>query len=137
MDTSTLDFNTLTLLVAILGSSFTVLGMMLRQINRLDTKIDTKIDALDTKIDTKIDALDTKISALDTKVDTKIGALDTKMSRRFDAMGRGLSDIRERVARIEGYLIGPGRFTTRPSRPPAAVDPPLEDPDPGGRRQAG
>ena len=126
MDTSTLDFNTLTLLVAILGSSFTVLGMMLRQINRLDTKIDTKIGALDTKI-----------SALDTKVDTKIGALDTKMSRRFDAMGRGLSDIRERVARIEGYLIGPGRFTTRPSRPPAAVDPPLEDPDPGGRRQAG
>ena len=115
MDTSTLDFNTLTLLVAILGSSFTVVGMMLRQINRLDTKID----------------------ALDTKIDTKIDALDTKMSARFDAMGRDLSDIRERVARIEGYLIGPGRFTTRPSGPPAAVDPPREDPDPGGRRQAG
>ena len=119
MDTSTLDFNTLTLLVAILGSSFTVVGMMLRQINRLDTKIDTKIGALDTKIDTKIDAL------------------DTKMSARFDAMGRDLSDVSERVARIEGYLIGPGRFTTRPPGPPAAVDPPREDPDPGDRRQAG
>ena len=108
MDTSTLDFNTLTLLVAILGSSFTVVGMMLRQINRLDTKIDTKIDAL-----------------------------DTKMSARFDAMGRDLSDVSERVARIEGYLIGPGRFTTRPPRQPSAADPPREDPDPGGRRQAG
>ena len=125
MDTSTLDFNTLTLLVAILGSSFTVMGMMLRQINRLDTKIDTKFGALDAKIDTSIDRLDKKIDGL-----------DTKMSGKLDAMGRDLSDVRERVARIEGYLIEPGRFTTLPARQQPAVEPSRQDPDPG-HRQAG
>ncbi len=112
MDPGTFDFNTLTLLVAIMGSTMgstlTLITLMVRQSNRHDDKI----DALDTKFTDKIDALDTKftdkIDALDTKFTDKIDALDTKFTDKIDAMGGGVSDARERLARIEGHLMAPG-----------------------------
>ena len=62
MDTATLDFNTLTLLVtllvAIMGSTLTIITLMFRQFNQLDTKIGN--------LDTKIGNLDTKTGNLDT-----------------------------------------------------------------------
>jgi len=176
MDTTTLDFNTLTLLLAILGSTLTTVILIFRQSNhfdkkmdRLDAKFDTKIDALDTKFDTKIDALDakfdtkidaldakfdTKIDALDTKFDTKIDALDTKFDTKIDALDtkitgefralhgefkivrREISVIGERLARVEGHLMGPESFRMPGPRPPAADEAPAEDPGPD-RRQAG
>ena len=39
MDTSTLDFNTLTLLLAIVGSTLTIVTLMFRQSNRHDDNI--------------------------------------------------------------------------------------------------
>ena len=143
MDTITLDFNTLTLLVAILGSTLTTVSLMFRQFNhldkkldRLDTKFDTKIDALDTKFDTKIDALDTKF-------DTKIDALDTKFTSEvravhgeFKIVRREISVVGERLARVEGHLMGPESFGMRGPRPPEADEAPAEDPGPD-HRQAG
>ncbi|MYI54010.1 MAG: hypothetical protein F4110_08540 [Acidimicrobiaceae bacterium] len=97
MDTTTLDSNTITLMVTIAGSWLTLVGLIFFQFSRLDTKI----NALDTKFDTKIDALDTKI-------DTKI-----------DALGRDVTDVRERLARVEGHLMGPGSLAPGPSPAPA------------------
>ncbi len=101
MDTSTLDFNTLTLLVtllvAIMGSTLTIVSLMFRQFNRHEESI----RALNTNVavlDTKVDALDTKVTALEGKV---------------DAMGRDVSDSRERLARVEGHLLAPEGFTLR------------------------
>ncbi len=134
MDTTTLDFNTLTLLVAIMGSTLTIVSLMLRQFNQLDTKIgnlDTRVAGLEntvTALDTKVDALNGKGDALDGKVD----ALDAK----FDRMGRDVSDARERLARIEGHLMAPEGFRMRGVHPPAPDQPSTENPNPD-HRQAG
>ena len=85
MDTYSLDYNTVTLMVMIAGSWLTLVGLIIYQSNRLDNKIDTKFDALDTK---------------------------------FDALGGDVSDIGQRVARIEGYLMGPEGFSPRALPPP-------------------
>ena len=122
MDTSTLDFNTLTLLVAILvaimGSTLTIVTLMFRQFRHFDNKFDSKFDRLDTRmmrLETKVTALDTKVTALDGRV----GALDAK----FDVMARDVSDTRERLARVEGHLMAPEGFTLRTP----------EHPEPGHR----
>ncbi|MYK73878.1 MAG: hypothetical protein F4017_04695 [Acidimicrobiaceae bacterium] len=86
MDTTTLDSNTITLMVTIAGSWLTLVGLIFFQFSRLDTKI----NALDTKFDTKIDAL-----------------------------GRDVTDVRERLARVEGHLMGPGSLAPGPSPAPA------------------
>ena len=112
MDTSTLDSSTITLMVTIAGSWLTLVGLIFFQFSRLDTKI----DALDTKLDTKFD---TKFDALDTKIDTKIDALDSKFDKKFDALGRDVTDVRERLARVEGHLMGPGSPAPGPSPAPA------------------
>ena len=109
MDTTTLDSNTITLMVTIAGSWLTLVGLIFYQCSRLDSKI----DALDTKVGTKIDALDTKF-------DKKFDALDTKFDKKFDALGSDVTDVRERLARIEGHLMGPGSVT--PGQSPAPAD---------------
>ena len=127
MDASTLDFNTLTLLVAIMGSTLTIGTLMVRQSNRHEDGIKS--------VNTNVAALETRVIVLETKVDTldgKFGALDGK----FDVMGRDVSDTRQRLARMEGHLMAPEGFRMRGSHPPAAADPPPEDPGPD-QRQAG
>ena len=120
MDTRTLDFNTLTLLVAILGSTLTIVTLMFRQFNRHEDSI----KALSTTVavlDTKVDALDTKVTAVEGKV---------------DVMGRDVSDSRERLARVEGHLLAPGGFTLRHPGQRDAGEPPSGDPAPD-HREAG
>ena len=110
MDTTTLDFNTLallvailTLLVAIMGSTITIVSLMFRQ---------------------------------STRHEDSIKALDTKFSAKFDIMGRDVSDVRERLARIEGHMTAPEGFRVRGLHPPAPEEPSPEDPGPD-HRQAG
>ena len=159
MDTTTLDFNTLallvTLLVAIMGSTLTIITLMFRQFNQLDTKIgnlDTRVGGLDTKIgnlDTRVTGLENTVTTLDGKFDTlktrfdaldgKVDALDGKVDAldgKFDHMGRDVSDARERLARIEGHLMAPEGFRMRGAHPPAPDQPSTEDPNPD-HRQAG
>ena len=54
---------------------------------------------------------------------------------KFDLMGRDVADTRERVARIEGYLMPSGGFTLQRPEPPLGSEAPIEDPAPD-RRQA-
>ena len=107
MDTTTFDANTLTLLVAILGSTLTTVTLMYRLFGRLDTKFDNKFDGLSTQVTglkIRVEVLETKITA----IDTKVTALDAKV----EALPGDVADTRERVARIEGHLMAPESFTT-------------------------
>ena len=148
MDTSMLDFNTLTLLVAIVGSTLTIVSSMFRRFNRQeesikspDTRVavlDTKVDALDTKVtalEGKSDALSTRVTALEGKFD----ALDTKVTAmvgKVDVMGRDVSDSRKRLARVEGHLLAPEGFTLRRPDRREAADPSSDDPA-ADHREAG
>ena len=89
MDTSSLDFNTLTLLVAIVGSNLTIVTLMFRQSNRHDNNIKA--------LATAVAALEVKADSLDTKLTDLVG--------KTEVMGRDVSDSRERLARVEGHLL--------------------------------
>ena len=110
METTTLDFNTITLMVMIAGSWLTLVGLIVFQYSRLDAKIDSRIGTLDTKIDNRFEAL------------------DAKFDKKFDALGGDVADIRERLGRVEGHLMGPESFTSGPPSP---------DEPAGDHRQAG
>ena len=136
MDTSTFDFDTLTLVVTIVGSMLTLVILMHRQFNHFDKKFDRKFDELNTKvgrlettiapIDARFDGIDARLDGIDTRFD--------KLEARFDAMGHDMSDARERLARIEGHLMGPESFRMRSPRPTAPDEPSSEDPEPDQRR---
>ena len=130
----------ITIVGTILGSSLMTIAVLLRQMNHLETKFESRIDSLDTKFEIKISGLDTKFSnklyGLDTKFSNRFDGLDTKFSDKFDAIGRDVADIRERLARVEGHLMAPEGFRLRGPQPSAGVDPPPEDPH-TDQRQAG
>ena len=93
-----------TIVVSILGSTLTLVTLMVRQFNHLNSKLD--------KLDTLVRGLETKVSTLDGKV----GGLNGKVERldsKFDVMARDVSDIRERLGRVEGHLMAPEGFTLR------------------------
>ena len=69
---------------------------------------------------------------------TTIGLLTSQIGGlrdKFDLMGRDVADTRERVARIEGYLMTSGGFALQRPEPPPGSEAPPEDPAPD-RRQA-
>ncbi|WP_419912698.1 hypothetical protein [Candidatus Poriferisodalis sp.] len=83
-----------TLLVASLGA---MTGLMMWQMSSLGDRI----DKLDTKIDNKIDALHDK---LDTKIDNKIDGLRAEMQAGFREVNATLLDHTDRLARLETAL---------------------------------
>ena len=87
--------------IALVRKEMEVLG---KDIDALDTKVDTSFAVLDTKIDTSFAALDTKIdtsfAALDTKVDTSFAALDTKIDASIDKLRNGMT------IRLAGIMVG-------------------------------
>ena len=115
-----------TIVVAVVGSSLATIGLPLKQMNRLETKLETRIAGLDTKFTDKLDSFDTKFT-------DKLDSLDTKFTDKLDSLGGDVIDVRERLARVEGHLMAPESFTRRTPQPPAAVDPPAEDPGTGHR----
>ncbi|MXW94039.1 MAG: hypothetical protein F4110_08565 [Acidimicrobiaceae bacterium] len=118
MDASTFDLNTLTLVVTIMGSTLTIVILMYRQFNHLDKKFEelsTRVGTVEktiAPIDARFDGIDARFDGIDTRFD--------KLEARFDAMGRDVSDARERLARIEGHLMGPGSLA--PGASPAPAD---------------
>ena len=85
-------------MIAAIGMWITIVGMILWQSSHHDNKID----------------------ALDTKFTDKIDALDTKFTDEFKQVRREMADQGERLARIEGHLLGPQSFSPRPPSPPPA-----------------
>ena len=121
MDTTTVDFNTLTLLVAIMGSTLTIVTMMVRQSGRHEDSIksvntnvaslETRVTALETKFDVmgrRFDVMDRKLDAMDGKFDAMDGKFDA-MDGKFDTLAGAASETRERLARVEEHLEDHGR----------------------------
>jgi hypothetical protein len=79
-------------LIALLAASYTAFfAWLVAGINRLDRKIDLKIDALDRKIDLKIDALHAELGP-------KLDALTIAVSRLEGAVYHGLPEPRRAVS---------------------------------------
>ena len=71
-----------------------------KDIKALDTKIDTSFAALDTKIDTSNAAVQKDIKALNTKIDMSFAALDTKIDVSIDKLRNGMT------IRLGGIMVG-------------------------------
>ncbi len=80
-----MDASTVTIVIAIVVSNLTTISVLLNQMNRLEDRLGNRIDGVETKVD-------------------RLGVELNKTNRR---VGR----IVERVGRIEGFLMKPGRFT--------------------------
>ena len=92
-------------MIAAVGMWLTIVGMILWQSSRHDDRI----DALDNKFTNKIDGLETKF-------DKEFKAVHGEFKQvRREMAGQG-----ERLARIEGHLLGPESFSLRPPSPPPA-----------------
>ena len=81
-------------MIAVIGMWVTIVGMILWQSSRHDTKID----------------------ALETKFDKEFKAVHGE----FKQVRREMAHQGERLARIEGHLLGPASFSLRPPSPPPA-----------------
>ena len=52
---------------------------------------------------------------------SQMNRLEDRLSNKIDGLGRDVADTRERVARIEGYLMPSGGFALqRPEPPPGS-----------------
>ena len=96
-------------------------------IEGLDTGLTGTFEGLDTRLTDKIEGLDTNVTALDGKV-TALGTRVMSLEGKFDVTGRDVSDIRERLARVEGHLMAPEGFRMRGPEPPSVGDAPPTDP---------
>ena len=76
--------------IALVHKEMEALG---KDINALDTKVDTSFAALDTKIDMSF-------AALDTKIDMSFAALDTKIDVSIDKLRNGMT------IRLGGIMVG-------------------------------
>ena len=143
MDTNSLDSNMVTLVALIVTSMVMIAGfwitavvLMIRQSNRLDPKSTGRTGDLDTKFTNKIDnkdnRIDNKTDALAARIDNKTDALAAKI----DALADDVTDVRERLARVEGHLMAPEGFRPRLRHSPSGDAPSSEDPGPS-RREAG
>ena len=101
-------------MIAAIGIWVTIVGMILWQSSR---RHNNRIDALDTKVGNKIDGLEAKF-------DKEFKAVHGEFKQvRREMAGQG-----ERLARIEGHLLGPKSFSPPPPSPPPA------EPDDDGRQ---
>ena len=117
-----MDTNTIAMMSMIMGSWITIFVAILWQSNRHEDSIKS-LDTKFTTLDTKFDALESRFDALEPRFD--------KLDGRFDVMGRDLSDARERLARIEGHLLGPESFRAPGVGPAGSGGLSPQDPNPG------
>ena len=134
MDATAIDVNmaslllaTAAVLVAIVGSTLTIVTLMFRQSNRHEDSIK---------------ALDAKFAKEFTRVHgefTRVHGEFKRVHGEFTRVRRDIFGVAERLARVEGHLTAPQGF--RPHRPlqPEADDSTIHDPndEAEGQRQAG
>ena len=127
MDATAMDVNmaslllaTAAVLVAIVGSTLTIVTLIFRQSNRHEDSIR---------------ALDAKFA----KEFKRIRGEFKRVHDEFTKVRRDVFGVAERLARVEGHLTAPQGF--RPHRPqtPEGDDPTIHDPndEAEGRREAG
>ena len=97
------------MLPTLIGGIFTALVLFTL------TTTNSRIDRLEDKMDTKINELDTKISALEDKMDTKINELDTKISALDAKISEVQGTLNTLIAVLEVQSRIPGDLIEQPS----------------------
>ena len=145
MDADTLA-TMITILVAFLGSSAVTIGTVLRQTNHLDTKFTAALQDLSGEVKDlsgEVKGLSGEVKDLSGEVKDLSGEVKGN-SRRLDELsassreqGRVLGDVRERLARVEGYLMPPGGITVHHTAQPGGDDQPDGDSGTGPQPEHG
>ena len=136
MDADTLA-TMITILVAVLGSSAVTIGTVLKQTNHLDAKFTKALKELSDEVkenSVKLTENSVKLTENGRRL-TRVEEQVTENGRRLDELseaskerGRVLGEVRERLSRMEGYLMAPEGFTLRRAPQPDADDPSAGDP---------
>ena len=134
MDATAMDVNmaslllaTAAVLVAIVGSTFTIVTLMFRQSNRHEDSI----KALDAKFAKEFKRVHGEFK--------RVHGEFTRVHGEFTRVRRDIFGVAERLARVEGHLTAPQGFRPHRPLPPEADDPTIHDPndEAEGQRQAG
>ena len=135
MDADTLA-TMITILVAVLGSSAVTIGTVLKQTNHLDAKFTKALKELSDEVKENSVKL-TENSVKLTENGGRLARVEeqvTENGRRLDELsesskerGRVLGEVRERLSRMEGYLMAPEGFTLHRTPEPDADDPSAGD----------
>ena len=134
MDAAAMDVNmaslllaTAAVLVAIVGSTLTIVTLMFRQSNRHEDSI----KALDAKFAKEFKRVHGEF--------TGVRGEFTGVHSEFTKVRRDIFGVAERLARVEGHLTAPQGFRPHGPLPPEADDSTIHDPndEAEGQRQAG
>ena len=134
MDATAMDVNmaslllaTAAVLVAIVGSTLTIVTLMFRQSNRHEDSI----KALDAKFAKEFKRVHGEF--------TRVHGEFTRVHGEFTRVRRDIFGVAERLARVEGHLTAPQGFRPHRPLPPEADDSTIHDPndEAEGQRQAG
>ena len=134
MDAAAMDVNmaslllaTAAVLVAIVGSTLTIVTLMFRQSNRHEDSI----KALDAKFAKEFKRVHGEF--------TGVRGEFTGVHSEFTRVRRDIFGVAERLARVEGHLTAPQGFRPHGPLPPEADDSTIHDPndEAEGQRQAG
>ena len=134
MDAAAMDVNmaslllaTAAVLVAIAGSTLTIVTLMFRQSNRHEDSI----KALDAKFAKEFKRVRGEF--------TGVRGEFTGVHSEFTRVRRDIFGVAERLARVEGHLTAPQGFRPHGPLPPEADDSTIHDPndEAEGQRQAG
>ncbi len=110
-------------LIGLLAVGATLIGVVLVGLRGMRQDMDKRFKAFETKLDARFDAVDQKFDAVDQKfdaaeqlakvrfdaVDQKFDAMEQQFAEvngRLSGLESGQSDMRERMARLEGILEG-------------------------------
>ena len=89
-----MDGPTITILATVGAVGVALAGLILRQGARLDTRIDRvgdRVDQINAQVNERIDQVNERID---------------QINERIDRVERGQTDLRERMAKLEGLLEG-------------------------------
>ena len=134
MDAAAMDVNvaslllaTAAVLVAIAGSTLTIVTLMFRQSNRHEDSI----KALDAKFAKEFTGVRGEFTGVHSEF--------TRVHSEFTGVRRDIFGVAERLARVEGHLTAPQGFRPHGPLPPEADDSTIHDPndEAEGQRQAG
>ena len=141
MDATAMDVNmaslllaTAAVLVAIVGSTLTIVTLMFRQSNRHEDSI----KALDAKFATEFKRVHGEFTRVHGEFKRVHGEF-TRVHGEFTRVRRDIFGVAERLARVEGHLTAPQGFRPHRPLPPEADDSTIHDPndEAEGQRQAG
>ena len=110
------------LFLAIAAMNIGLFGWQRADMTALETRIEARIAALETRIEERFAAIEARFTALETRIETRFASIENRLVR----IEAGQSELRERMARIEGTVAGalarPDRLAQAPTNETEAAN---------------